>query len=467
MFKRIHILTLVGLFGGAVMPTPAKADTITVCPDGSADYLTIQEGIDAASDGDEVVVCDWTYTGTGNKDLDFHGKAITVRSENGPDNCIVDCENDGRGFYFHTSESRASALDGLTIRNGYAGLGGAVYCSSSDPTIINCTVAGNSAEYGAGVYCDWASPLITNCAITANTAAGGGGGVCCQFSSTVVTNCLFSDNVAGDSGGGMFAINPILTRWGQTLSNCSFRGSAALNGSWAQTLSNCSFSGNAALNGKGGAVYANQDDVTLSNCILWGDVAGGAGSEIAAEGWWPSTVTVSYCDVQGGEAAVHVEPGSMLDWGPGNLDAYPFFANPSQGDYHLLPSSSCIDAGCNCGVPPDTADLDQDGDTDEITPLDLDDEGRFFDDPDSPDTGSGLPPIVDMGAYEFGGTGPQPCVGDLNGDGIINLADLGILLANYGTTSGMTYTDGDLNCDCAVDLADLGELLGRYGTTCP
>ena len=92
----------------------AQADTIYVSWDGSGDYLTIQEGIDAAEDGDEVVVCDGTYTDALNKNLDFAGKLITVRSENGPDNCIIDCENDGRGFYFHGGETGEAVVDGIT-----------------------------------------------------------------------------------------------------------------------------------------------------------------------------------------------------------------------------------------------------------------------------------------------------------------------------------------------------------------
>ena len=125
--------------------------------------------------------------------------------------------------------------------------------------------------------------------------------------------------------------------------------------------------------------------------------------------------------------------------------------------------SPCIDAGCNWGVPPDSADLDDDGDVTEITPLDLDGEGRFFDDPNKPDTGCGNAPIVDMGSYEFGGTGPQPCLGDLDDDRDVDFADLATLLAVYGDTG---TCEGDLDCDGDVDLADLAALLANYGMAC-
>jgi hypothetical protein len=58
------------------------------------------------------------------------------------------------------------------------------------------------------------------------------------------------------------------------------------------------------------------------------------------------------------------------------------------------------------------------------------------------------------------------CVGDLDGDGTIGLADLQILLAHYGMMSGASYWDGDLNCDGQVSLADLQMLLAVYGTSC-
>jgi hypothetical protein len=71
------------------------------------------------------------------------------------------------------------------------------------------------------------------------------------------------------------------------------------------------------------------------------------------------------------------------------------------GDLRLRGDSPCIDAGSNGAVPLDSADLDDDGDTDERTPLDLAGGPRFIDDPATDDTDAGTPPIVDIGAYEY------------------------------------------------------------------
>jgi hypothetical protein len=210
---------------------------------------------------------------------------------------------------------------------------------------------------------------------------------------------------------------------------------------------------NRATNGRALACSARASDVTITNSILWD-----GGDEIWNSN--DSTITITYSDVQGG-------------WpGEGNIDADPLFVDPDgpdddpntweDNDYHLSPGSACIDAGCNWAVPPDTADLDDDDDTDEITPLDLDGEGRFFDDPDTPDTGCGCPPVVDMGAYEFGDTGPQPCPGDLDCDRVVGHGDLGIFLRAWHISD-----EGDLNCDGETDHADLGILLMYWGTGCP
>ena len=136
--KRLFTFTLALGLVWALGGTVYGGDIIHV----PGDQPTIQAGIDAAEDGDIVLVADDTYTGDGNKNLDFGGRAITVKSENGPENCIIDCENDGRGFYFHNNEGEDSVVSGLTIINGSSGYlwnGNAIYNSSSSPTITNCT----------------------------------------------------------------------------------------------------------------------------------------------------------------------------------------------------------------------------------------------------------------------------------------------------------------------------------------
>ncbi len=186
--------------------------------------LTIQAGINAAVAGDTVLVADGTYTGTGNKDLDFGGKPITVRSASGdPATCIIDCQGSGRGFYFHSHETSAATVAGLSIRNGKvtpsspgSSSGGGVYCSSSSPTLTGCTISGNTAASsgsaaatGGGVYCNSSNPTLTNCTISGNTVsvtagilgASGGGIYCASSSSPILTSCTVSGNSAAYGAG--------------------------------------------------------------------------------------------------------------------------------------------------------------------------------------------------------------------------------------------------------------------------
>ena len=94
-------------------------------------FNTIQNAIDEANNGDWVIVANGIYTGDGNRDIDFKGKAITVRSQNGPETCIIDCNGTSaeyhRAFIFQTGETNSSILDGFTITNGYNDLGGAIH----------------------------------------------------------------------------------------------------------------------------------------------------------------------------------------------------------------------------------------------------------------------------------------------------------------------------------------------------
>lgn len=122
-----------------------------------AGFATIQAALDEAVDGDVVLLADGTYAGHGNRDLDFRGKAITVRSARGPQNCVIDAGGTAadphRAFRFHSSETNASRLEGITFTNGYAqipgGGGGAILLDDrASPTIRNCIFTRNHADRG-------------------------------------------------------------------------------------------------------------------------------------------------------------------------------------------------------------------------------------------------------------------------------------------------------------------------------
>ena len=127
----------------------AGARMIYVDDDGPADFKNIQAAINTAKDGDTVIVADGTYSGYGNRDIDFNGKSITVRSTTGPENCIIDCQGLGRAFHFHNGE-QDSHLEGFTITNGYTESGGGALVGgiSSLTTFTNCVFRGNSANRG-------------------------------------------------------------------------------------------------------------------------------------------------------------------------------------------------------------------------------------------------------------------------------------------------------------------------------
>jgi len=187
--------------------TAVAQQLIYVDDDDPADFKTIQAAIDDAKDGDVVVVKPGTYTGDGNRDIDFKGKAITVRSENGPENCVIDCDgtesDPHRGFYFHNGEGVDSVVQGFTITNGYGqkeqfgdylwSFGGGIYCIGSGPSISNCIITGNSAIQGAGIFA-WknSSIKISNCSIKGNL--GRGGIYCWRNTTTTIIDCVISSN---------------------------------------------------------------------------------------------------------------------------------------------------------------------------------------------------------------------------------------------------------------------------------
>ena len=354
--------------------TPALAVTIHV----PTSQPTIQAGIDAAMDGDLVLVDPGIYV----ENIDFLAKSITVQSEEGADVTIIDGSHVGSAVRSINGETEATVLDGFTIRKGNADSGGGICClNSSSPTIKNCTISQNNAESsGGGIYCLDSSPLITNCTISDNWSnlhgggiycsdssptitnsnisenksnlhdIGEGGGIYCFNSSPTISNCMSSENQADDRGGGIYC-----SESSPTITNCTILGNSAThNGGGiyckndsSLTIANCTISRNSVI--RGGAIFCHYfTSLTVTNCILWEDSAF-FGPEIAIIE--VSSLTISYSDVQGGEIATYVEPSSTLNWLEGNIDEDPLFVGG--GDYHLSRRSPCIDAGIDAGVHKD------------------------------------------------------------------------------------------------------------------
>ncbi|MHC4945587.1 MAG: right-handed parallel beta-helix repeat-containing protein, partial [Planctomycetota bacterium] len=160
-----------------------------------ADYPTIQEGIDAAQDGDLVLVDSGVYI----EIIDFKGKAIAVQSSSGPANTVIDGGDMGSVVTFKSFEENDSILDGFTIRNGNSlDGGGGIFCQASSPTIVNNRIKLNDGfYYGGGIYIAGGSPLIQNNNIFYNIAGTGSGIYGEGSAASIIENQIVDNGMGG------------------------------------------------------------------------------------------------------------------------------------------------------------------------------------------------------------------------------------------------------------------------------
>ncbi|MCK4256394.1 T9SS type A sorting domain-containing protein [candidate division WOR-3 bacterium] len=339
--------------------------TVINIPD---DYSTIQEGIDASSDGDTVLVQPDTYV----ENINFNGHNIVLGSlflttgdTSYISSTIIDGGSSGSVVTFENGEDSTTIITGFTLQNGYSWKGGGIRCDSSSPSLTNLTISGNTAEgimwqsgCGGGIYCFNSNPSLIDVTISVNTAFNEscGGGIYCSNSSPSLTNVIISENTA-DYGGGICCIfNPSLD------------------------LTNVTITGN-TIGGYGGGIYCNFSNLSLVNCILWND--------IPQEVYFfrrgsPSSITVSYSDIQGDSAGIVTNNNGTVYWLDGNIALNPLFIGSGNHPFSLQEESPCIDTG-----NPDTSGLN-------LPPWDIVGNERIWD-------GDGDEiAIIDMGAYEYG-----------------------------------------------------------------
>jgi predicted outer membrane repeat protein len=390
----VWLIVLLSVLPGA----STHATIILIKPDGSGTAPTIQAGVDAAAYTDTVLLASGTYTGVGNRDVDFKGKAITISSQDGPAATVIDCENLGRGFIFLSGEAEGSVLSGVTITNGSADEGGAVYAWIAKPTILDNIISNNTATtngggifvYGAvvtaspariagniitgnivtgspgnrrggGLWVNSTDIIIEHNTISWNTANEGGGVWLSGDSDNIFRDNVITNNTAQTSGGGVYVsgYSPIIED--NSIENNdagSWGGGMYADGS-SGIVDRCVMAGNTA-GFLGGGVYFFEGTPTLRNGTMVGNTGSGAvvgaGSTLSVEKsiisfnntsavlcFSGSVVTTSCSDLYGNtsDALCGIDGGH-------NFSLDPLFCD-GPSDYHISPDSPCTAENSPCG----------------------------------------------------------------------------------------------------------------------
>lgn len=401
-----------------------EATTYTVGPGGKYDYYTIQDAIWAASDGDEIIIAPGVYTPTWSGQssvLDTLGKAVWIHSSQGPDVTIVDAWNWTRGLRCGSNETAGTHIEGLTIRNGladggggmlidhasptitncifednsseqsyyYSASGGAILNDASSPTIVDCTFRSNAAEYDGGAIYNrnFSAPTLTNCTFTNNSAYKGGALANSSSSTATLTGCVLQDNFASYYGGAVYLLDYCTI----TMSGCSvvtntaqFMGGGVYNQGGILNADACTFTGNVSLKDGGGGIALNTGNATVTGCEFGDNIAPLGGGIYA--GGAPTCLSVGttfFCGNSGGDIS-----GGWTDLG-GNE----FYSNCDQG-------ACCTNDTC---VPIDPETCLYVG-------------GEF----------------QGLGTLCEDVTCPTACYADVNGDGVVNINDLLLLISAWG-----------------------------------
>ena len=390
---------------------PAFATIINI-PD---DYATIQEGINASSDGDTVLVDEGQYY----ERINMYGRNVLLTSEFIIDsdtlhiqNTIIDADtleigvvDTGSVVCFVNGEAATSIIQGFTIKDGigtsisiFHRMGGGIYCSNnSSPTIANNIICDNFSSAGGGISCiensnpviinnairenedhgiytSQSSPTISNNTISLNRAEYGSGIFCGSNSDAVISYNIIRGNYGGLCGGGIFCreSNPLITHniifenstydWGGGI--CCDEADPLIIGN--------TISGNTAYANGGGVFCLNNANPTIMNTIIWANSPRNVGLRSGG------SPIITYSNIRGG-------------WeGEGNIDIDPLFLSAYEGNYNICSQSPCIDTG-------DPGITDPDGTNSDI--------GMFF--PDHPDCDIGKCLFVSTSGNDTTGDGSQ------------------------------------------------------------
>ena len=287
--QRVTVVVAFVLLGALSLPCGAAIVYVDVM--GGGDFTTIQEGLNAASDGDTVLVAAGTYTGDLNRNLDPGLKNAVIMSVGGPQATVVDCEQTGRGFHIHGGQDNHTVIEGFTVTGGsVSGRGGGISCEAgSSPQIKDCEIVGNTAlgewpdGVGGGLYlgegCD---ANVSDCTFSQNEAVFGGGALMLS-ASAVVVRTGFVDNTASSGGGGAACVSasPSFVECELVGNVAAFGGGVACDGG-GPSFADCRFSLN-EVQYHGGGMTAHWSAPELERCIFEENTAGALGGAVICE----------------------------------------------------------------------------------------------------------------------------------------------------------------------------------------
>lgn len=263
---KVQLFSLLLFF---ISSSPSFSATIHV----PGDQSSIQAGIAAAQKGDSIIVAPGTYF----ENINFLGKTITVKGDQGAEMTFIDGRRIDTTVRFENREGPDTILEGFTIENGKADQGGGMCIRfASHPTIRDCVFKDNSAsDQGGGLYVLLGDPNILNCTFKGNWADEEGGGIFATSSYLVVENSAFIDNWGGDYGGGMGCRECAHTVLGcRFIDNSAWRGAGMYNNLTAPIIRNCSFEDNEAVHYGGGLCNQNNSHAIVANCTFQGNYGG-------------------------------------------------------------------------------------------------------------------------------------------------------------------------------------------------
>jgi hypothetical protein len=200
-----------------------------------AQYGTIQAAVNAASNGDEIVVAPGTHANLCVEIANDLG--ITLRASGTAEETIL--EGDGQGPVIRCGAYSDVHIEGFTITGGgvdeYGDEGGGISCWACSLTLSNCIVTENSGRDTGGLllvstYYSWVDhPVITGCDFSNNSATSeswSGGAIWVSGSNPTITNCTFSNNSPLEDDPQEIWAGYIFIYYddGATIDNCDFCG---------------------------------------------------------------------------------------------------------------------------------------------------------------------------------------------------------------------------------------------------